>query len=193
MHQQAPDSAVEDEADIRRNTPRRPVANHRAPPNEPEPGDLESVVADQVQRRGHDRAATRLRMQAKADLGDPVPFEVEDRCCHRSHARRLAAPQWSSRVVDHWSNRRQSAQETPRRLAAGSHPVESGTVVQRIISGSRHCSTIAGRSPLRSRPERDVGLGIDENRDRVGEGARRGQRGWIRVRHELHPIQRCDE
>ena len=60
--QQAPDSAVEDEADIRRNTPRRPVPDHRAPANDLKSSNLETVVADQLQRRSHHASATRIRM-----------------------------------------------------------------------------------------------------------------------------------
>ena len=72
------------------------------------PGDLESVVTDQLQRRSHDRAAARRRMQTKAHLSETVAFEVKDRCCRRSHAGVPAAPQWPSRVVDRWSNRLRS-------------------------------------------------------------------------------------
>src|SRR5215213_7128176 len=43
--QQAPHGAVEDETDIRRDTPRCPVADHRAPANDLESGNLEPVIA----------------------------------------------------------------------------------------------------------------------------------------------------
>ena len=189
LHQQAPDSAIEDEADIRRDTPRRPVANHRAPPNEPEPGDLESVVTDQPQRRSHDGAASRLRVQAKADLGNPVAFEVE------IDAATAATPAVSPRLNG-------PAESLTTGPTGGSQRKKLLGVSQLVaIRWSRHRRPAdhlriaalldyrAEIAPVR-RPERDVGLGIDENRDRVGEGARCGQRRKSRVRHE--PIQSSD-
>ena len=121
-------AAVEDKADIRCHTSRRPVADHRAPSNDLQPDNLESVVADQLQRRSHDRAATRRRMQAEADLGDPVAFQPKIDAAAEAALGSLAPPRWSSRVVHQWSNRRRSVRGTPRRLVVGSHPGGVGTV-----------------------------------------------------------------
>jgi hypothetical protein len=55
-----------------------PSYDGRAPTNGPKRRDLESVVADQVQRRGHERAATGQRVQSKSHLSDTVPLKVKD-------------------------------------------------------------------------------------------------------------------
>src|SRR5512132_3509027 len=75
MHQQPPNRAVEDEAHLRRDSPRRPVADHCPPANDLEAGDLKAVVAHQLQRRGHHRTAAGLGMQPEANLSDAVALE----------------------------------------------------------------------------------------------------------------------
>ena len=152
--------------DIRRDTPRRPVANHRAPPNEPEPGDLESVITDQVQRRSHDGAASRLRMQAKPTSATPSPSRS-----------RLMPPQ-KPRAVSQRDGPAESSTTGPTGRTQRKKLLGISQLVAirwcrhrrpadhlRIAALLDHRGEIA---PVR-RPQRDVGLGIDEYRDRLGK------------------------
>jgi hypothetical protein len=128
-------------------------------------------------------------MQAKADLRDPVAIEVE------IDAATEARPAVSLRLNG-------PAESSTTGPTGGIQRKEILGISQLVTIGwSWHCRPadhlrIAAlldyrrKIALSSRPQCDVGLGIDENRDRAGECARRRQRRRIRVRHD--PIQRYD-
>ena len=104
MHQQPPDRAIKDESDLGRHTPRRPVADHSSPADDLQASDVEPVRADQLQGGSHDRAAARLRMQAKANLGDPVAFQAQVDAAAEAALQSRAAPRSSNRAALRWPN-----------------------------------------------------------------------------------------
>ena len=186
VRQQASDGAVEDKADIRRNTSRRPVTDHRAPANDLEPGNLEGIVADQLNCRSHDRAAPRLWMQAKANFGEPVSFQVKVDAA-------TEATLGTSLSLD-------GPAESFTAGPAGGGQCKKLLGVSELVAILRRRDTrpadhlgIAAllHHPRKvaptSRPECDTGLRVNQNRHAVGERPGRGQRGWARIGHELHP------
>ena len=130
-------------------------------------------------------------MQAKANFGEPVPFQVKvDAATEATLGASLSLDGPAESFTAGPAGGGQC-----KKLLGVSELV--AILRRRDASPADHLGIAALLHHPRkvtpaSRPERDTGLRVNQNRHPVGERPGRGQRGWARIGHELHPTQRRD-